>query len=97
MGARQMNKKEKAAVVWVVYLLALALTGGYSFAHNPTDWKFGAALVGGLFGLGWFACRLDLEHQKSKGPANAATKMPAPDKEEEKWRSYLHKKEPWER
>lgn len=90
-----MNKQEKSAVVWVVYLLVLVFVGGYSFANNPTDWRFATALVVGLFGLGWFARLLDLEHQKAKNP-EAVTEKSGPDDEEKRWRSYLKKKEPWD-
>lgn len=90
-----MNKEEKRAVGWVAYALLVVMVSGFSFAYSPTSWNFGISFVVGLFGLGWFASRLEAEHQKSKNPV-VAVERPGPDEEEKKWRSLLQKKGPWD-
>lgn len=96
-----MTPLERRYLMMVVYLLGLASGSALAIQISSEDIVPTAGLVLALFLLGWFSFGLSEEHIKSKARADVEDsdkpkKPSGPDEEEQKWRSLLHKKEPWE-
>ncbi len=87
-----MNEKEREAIAWLGYAIALTMLSAWSIQLRGPEPHLVFALVLGLFVMGWKASRISQEHQAARIQPTKAS-----DEEEEKrWQSYLIKRGPLE-